>query len=242
MQALGDLLFGSQNRWGKLAYSIYSEDYTLRELPIPTAHECGCDGSVAAYKRCTSCGVGFLNMSMRADRSAPSNNPGRSYKYYKGPNVLWPFAWGLTNFELHWSGGVAPPAVVLGGTAVDRTAAHTVAVENTGNLTGDEVVFAFFVPPPTVPERTAPLRQLYGFQRIADLAPGETRRISFPVDPSRLSLVDEAGTRRVYPGSYQLQFSNGVAVLAGGVVRVLDEAARVVRELPPGTGAVGAMI
>ena len=146
------------------------------------------------------------------------------------------------DFELHWSGGVAPPAVVLGGTAGDRTAAHTVAVENTGNLTGDEVVFAFFVPPPTVPERTAPLRQLYGFQRIADLAPGETRRISFPVDPSRLSLVDEAGTRRVYPGSYQLQFSNGVAVLAGGVVRVLDEAARVVRELPPGTGAVGAMI
>ena len=34
------------------------------------------------------------------------------------------------------------------------------------------------------------------------------------------------------------QFSNGVAVLAGAAVRVLDEAARVIRELPRGTGAV----
>ena len=39
MQALAELIFGRSNRWGKLAYTIYRENYTLNELPIPTGEE-----------------------------------------------------------------------------------------------------------------------------------------------------------------------------------------------------------
>ena len=146
-KSLADLIFGKVNRWGKLAYTMYSEDYTLRELPIPTAKECGCDGSVAAYKTCTSCSIGYLNMSMRRDLSSKEvTNPGRSYKYYSGSNVLYPFSHGLsyTTFALQWE---APErtSVVLGA-ADDEAGAtgHTVVLTNTGHRTGDEVVFAFF--------------------------------------------------------------------------------------------------
>jgi hypothetical protein len=38
--------------------------------------------------------------------------------------------------------------------------------------------------------------QLYGFQRVADLAPGGSRRVVFGLPAAALSLVDEAGTRR----------------------------------------------
>ena len=54
-QALADLLFGLTNQWGKLAATIYSEAFALEENPIPSALDCGCDGSVAAYRTCCSC-------------------------------------------------------------------------------------------------------------------------------------------------------------------------------------------
>ena len=244
-KALADLLFGKRNRWGKLSATIYAEDYALKELPAPTQRECGCDGTPATYKTCTACSVGFLNMSMRPDLSVPSTNPGRSYKWYRGSNVLYPFSHGLsyTTFQLKWADdddGAMPSRVL---SELSEEASHDVLVTNTGHRTGDEVVFAFFTPPSTVPRATAPIRQLYAFERVADLAPGETRRVSFPVSARALSLVDEQGTRRVYSGDFQLELTNGAvgaseARLTGGVARVQPSAAQVVRSLPSGTGAV----
>ena len=133
-QALADLLFGVENRWGKLAYTIYSQSFALRENPMPTASECGCSGTPAAYRTCVECSVGYLNMSMRASdalsknmvgRFASGNNtntntttksnnsstnrnyPGRGYRYYTGV-PQYPFGHGLslTTFKLNWHRGV----------------------------------------------------------------------------------------------------------------------------------------
>jgi hypothetical protein len=168
-----------------------------------------------------------------------------------------------TTFELSWSDGTAPHAIVLTDSqhqqhnsgnntaAVARAHSHAVVVKNTGQRTGDEVVFAFFTPPDTVPEHLRPIRQLYGFQRVADLAPGQSARVSFPMQLERFSLVDDAGTRRVYAGEYRLQFSNGVMVEEEGAARFGQGSAtelrgvtvhvtqgKVLSVLPEGTGAV----
>jgi len=43
-----DLIFGVQNKWGKLAHTIYQQSFALDENPIPSARECGCYGTVSA--------------------------------------------------------------------------------------------------------------------------------------------------------------------------------------------------
>jgi beta-glucosidase len=49
----------------------------------------------------------------------------------------------------------------------------------------------------------APKHALAGFQRL-HLNPGETKHISFQLDPRNLSEVDEKGTRAVTPGDYKV--------------------------------------
>jgi hypothetical protein len=168
-----------------------------------------------------------------------------------------------TTFELSWNDGATPHAIVLtdsqhqqqnGGNNTAAAApahSHVVVVKNTGQRTGDEVVFAFFTPPDTVPEHIRPMRQLYGFQRVADLAPGRSARVGFPVQLERVSLGDDAGTRRVYAGEYRLQFSNGVMAEEEGAARFGQGSAtelrgvsvhvthgEVLSVLPEGTGAL----
>ena len=146
---------------------------------------------------------------------------GRTYRYFTG-TPLYPFGWGLsyTTFNLSWA---APPTP---GTPT----VFSVSVTNTGSVAGDEVVLAFFSTNdiPANEPASAIIRQLFDFQRVS-LAPGQSTVIDFSVDPTtNFQLYDNEGNQVIFPGTYTVQFTNGVDqsltydVNVGGEKRILD--------------------
>jgi beta-glucosidase-like glycosyl hydrolase len=95
----------------------------------------------------------------------------------------------------------------------DGTVTVAVDVTNTGKLAGDEVA-QLYLTHTNVPG--APLRALAGFQRV-HLKPGEKKTVSFKLENRQLSIVDEAGKRRIVPGSVQLWVGGGQPVARAGL-------------------------
>ncbi len=119
----------------------------------------------------------------------------RTYRYFDRP-VLYPFGYGLSYTTFEYSGLRAESSG--GGLKV------TVDVKNTGSTVGDEVAQLYLCrisPSATV----HPLRRLIGFERLHDLAPGESRTAVFTVSPCDLEIYLEAeGKKAVEPGVYRL--------------------------------------
>jgi beta-glucosidase len=248
-RALPDTTFGKRNRLGKLAHTIYPESFSLSDLPIPTARECGCNFTAPMspnqYKICTSCSTGFLNMSWR---SFPGVSPGRSYRYYE-KTPLWPFGYGLslTKFTLKPTSSTAlaldsaTPMETVGELRIAK-----LTVKNVGPLAGDEVIMAFFsvdrsslrLPMDSAGatlDVTVPKRQLFAVQRVS-LTVGSEAIIEFSYSPESFSLVDEAGTRRVVEGKFFVQFTNGVDLFVNMSVTV--NAPSVITTLPNGWNTI----
>ncbi len=85
---------------------------------------------------------------------------------------------------------------------VDRGDTLTVEadVKNIGKRAGEEVAELYLTPPRT---DVSPKLALDGFTRVS-LAPGETKHVTFTLDPRTLSQVDGKGVRAVTPGSYKI--------------------------------------
>jgi beta-glucosidase len=73
-------------------------------------------------------------------------------------------------------------------------------VKNTGKHAGEEVAELYLTPPHT---DVSPNQALNGFTRV-QLAPGQTKHVTFTLDPRTLSQVDDKGVRAVTPGSYRI--------------------------------------
>jgi beta-glucosidase len=123
---------------------------------------------------------------------------GRTYRYLEA-TPLFPFGFGLsyTRFEyaelrLSWHQAPVAPELRL---------EVSVQVTNTGARAGDEVVQLY------VRARDAssvvPHHELRGVQRV-HLAPGATKLVSFVLTAHSLSQIDDAGRRRLEPGSRRL--------------------------------------
>jgi len=102
---------------------------------------------------------------------------------------------------------------------LDRQSAHgdepiTVSTEvtNSGPVAGDEVV-ELYVSHPEV--NGAPIRSLAGFQRI-HVDRGEKRTVSFTLHDRELSVVDEAGVRRVPKGDVAVWIGGGQPITQEG--------------------------
>ena len=122
------------------------------------------------------------------------NHP-RTYRYFDKP-VLYPFGYGLSYTAFGYS-----------RLAVEKTGgglAVSVDVTNTGAVTGDEVAQLYIrrvSPSGTV----HPLRRLIGFERLRGMAPGETRRAVFTVNPCDLEIyMEREGRKLVEPGTYRV--------------------------------------
>ena len=79
---------------------------------------------------------------------------------------------------------------------------QVVNVKNTGRVTGDEVAQLYIrrvSPSGTV----HPLRRLIGFERLHDIAPGESRKAEFSVNSCDLEIyMEPEGRKIVEPGKY----------------------------------------
>lgn len=126
---------------------------------------------------------------------------GRTYRYFHG-EPLYAFGHGLSYTRFGYTEAQASAATLHAGESLTAS----VQVRNDGNRDGDEVVQAYLSFPSG--DALAPQRTLVGFERI-HLASGESRRVSFTLDPRRLSSVDASGARAVLPGNYGLDLGGG---------------------------------
>ena len=149
----------------------------------------------------------FTDMAMTAGK-------GRTYRYYTD-TPLYPFGFGLsyTTFTLKLASQIRTQMAVLpAGYAETDSPSFTVTVTNTGTVTGDEVVQAYFLPQadvkPSAQPAHPPIRQLFSFERVR-LAAGASATVTVTVPPSALALADANGDLVSVPGHYVIQFTNG---------------------------------
>jgi len=133
--------------------------------------------------------------------------PGRTYRYFTG-TPLWPFGWGLsyTQFKLDWHNTTKPLYTISNADETQVGAAYQVNVTNIGMVAGDEVVQAYFNPA----NDSRVIKQLFGFQRV-HLNAGQSVTLTFPVAFTSFLIGDSSGNLVSHPGSYRLQFTNGVS-------------------------------
>jgi beta-glucosidase len=119
----------------------------------------------------------------------------RTYRFFKG-KPLYAFGDGLSYTSFVYSHLKLSTKNLRAGDSLTVEA----DVKNTGSLAGDEVAELYLAPPQTT---VSPALALAGFERI-HLAAGETRHVTFHLDPRTLSQVDAKGIRAVTAGSYRL--------------------------------------
>lgn len=120
---------------------------------------------------------------------------GRTYRYFKG-QPLFPFGYGLSYSSFSYSNLEVPAKV-----GMNEPVKISVEVTNTGDRDGDEVVQLYLTDEKASTPR--PIRQLEGFERI-HLKKGETKMVSFTVEPRQLSLINKKDQRVVEPGWFSV--------------------------------------
>ena len=170
--ALAQMLFGELSPTGRLAYTIYPEDWA-DNTPM-------------------------TNMALTA-------GDGRTYKWFKGATPA-PFVFGQGMTYTKFSTTVQRSRAGVG----TGTSTYTVKVVNEGTFPAAQTVL-LFARPIDAPDAPAPLpnRQLFDFGRTPTLAPGDTASLTFSVDADAVALVDWAGSRKAYAGTYAIEFSDG---------------------------------
>ena len=128
----------------------------------------------------------------------------RTYRYFSG-TPLFSFGYGLSYTKFAYSGLKLSTKQVNAGDTLTVEA----NVKNTGHTAGDEVAELYLTPPTDGNGGLSPKLQLDGFQRV-HLTPGETKHVTFKLDPRQLSEVDAQGVRSVQPGSYTISVAGAL--------------------------------
>jgi beta-glucosidase len=132
---------------------------------------------------------------------------GRTYRYFT-EQPLYPFGYGLSFSSFNYSDAKITPDQVAPGSAVTVS----VGVTNSSSIPGDEVVELYLSHPGL---DGAPIRALAGFQRI-HLDAGASKNVEFALHDRDLSIVDEAGARRIVPGAVDVWIGGGQPVAGPG--------------------------
>ena len=198
--AIFDLLDGTTAPGGRMPYTSYFKNFTTRDI---------------------------REVDMRAGE-------GTTYWWFQGP-VLYPFGFGLsyTSWTFQWSDNPCLPTATAtrirtrtrtlllpaSSSEIVKSVSmmnHSVVVTNTGDRTSDIVALAFVVATPTSPD-DMPLRKLFGFERFANVAPGESRSAYFASTADSLGVVGVDGAKRLHPGRYRIEIGGAEGQEAAGM-------------------------
>jgi beta-glucosidase len=131
-------------------------------------------------------------------------------------DALFPFGYGLSYTTFAYDSlRLAPARIGRFGTTT-----ASVAVTNTGDRAGDEVVQLYIRD--RVSAASRPVLELKGFERIT-LAPGETRTVTFELGPEALSYHGPDKTRIVEPGWFDVLVGGNSVDLQAVALEVTDE-------------------
>jgi beta-glucosidase len=122
----------------------------------------------------------------------------RTYRYFAG-SPLYSFGFGLSYSHFTFS------KLTLGKKSINAGDPLTAEVEvkNDSHVPGEEVAELYLMPPASGNDGLSPHVRLAGFQRV-ELKAGESRKLTFSLDPRTLSEVDAQGQRAVQLGTYGL--------------------------------------
>jgi beta-glucosidase len=125
------------------------------------------------------------------------------YRYYNTFNVpvSYEFGYGLSYTSFEYSG------ITLSSEKFNKSLTVTITVQNTGNVSGREVVQLYLSAPQGRLDK--PASELKGFTKTKLLVPGESEIITFEISPRALSSFDtessawiaDAGTYKVMIGT-----------------------------------------
>ena len=141
-----------------------------------------------------------LPNKLNYDLYPSGNTPGRTYMYYKGSAVEYPFGYGLSFTTYEYSN------LKIDKTAYDANDTVQVSfdVKNTGSVAGKEIT-QLYIAQPGVTAANRPIRRLEGFDKI-ELQPGETKTVTMEVAIPDLAYYNEADDcYSVDTGAYQVQ-------------------------------------
>jgi len=196
-EALANVLAGQVNPTGKLAVTFPRSDADLPHptlvLPPPTSQPSRPAPGADISSFMASMAKGLPPFETYYDEKLKVG-----YKWYDAEKkpVLFPFGFGLSYTTYGYSG-----LTVKSG----ETVSVLFTVRNTGKRAGTEIAQVYASLPDAAGE---PPKRLIGWARV-ELAPGESKQVSIPVDRDRLTVYDEASDAwKLVPGSY--------TVLAGG--------------------------
>jgi beta-glucosidase len=116
---------------------------------------------------------------------------------FEQPGPAWPFGYGLSYTTFKYDDPTVTPASI----APNGHATASVTVTNTGKRASDEVVQLYIHD--VVSSVTRPVQELKGFRRI-HLAPGESKKVDFPIGFDELSFYDAKMKRVVEPGRFEV--------------------------------------
>jgi beta-glucosidase len=122
------------------------------------------------------------------------NMKGRTYRYFT-VEPLFPFGFGLSYTTFAYRNLKLPQQIRVG----DEVKV-SVEVQNTGKITGEEVVQLYIH---NLSSADAPKRVLAGFNRVA-LAPGERKTLQFVLPARQLSASGANGKRVENPGTFEV--------------------------------------
>ena len=193
--AMAELLTGNANFSGRLPFTWYS-DITDTTTGMP---------AITNY---------YL-------RKGENSTTGRTYQYYEG-SIDYPFGYGLNYSDFE----ISNFSINTNSASDNQKVSVTCTVTNKGPK-GAEVVQAYVVSPMRVSgDNQYPKKQLKGFARV-ELDKGESKQVSIELNtndfyfidstgkPDRVAadgdIVNDAGKRVVYGGTYKVQVSTSSA-------------------------------
>ena len=201
--AVADVLFGEVNPSGKLPSSFPRAvgQEPLYYAQMPTGRPAHGDLSSMPHDAAEK----FVSRYMDEQNSA-----------------LFPFGWGLSYTRFSYAKPTVDRSEVPVREVVDDhmpVVTFTVDVKNTGSVAGAEVVQLYLRNTEASVEQ--PVRELKGFTRIT-LAPGETKRVTFPLGFDELNFYTSDLKKTVEPTTYNLWVGGSSLATAQTSLKIVE--------------------